>query len=444
MDDFNKVLNSFRCVVPDGLMVFIHEAFLTKPTAKPDRGSDVLPQGKKVFDADARPTYPDGHPTLAWKFGPNNAVVPDHEGRPLAHYDEDECADSDARALADGIRAYLTNMPHGLGYQRLELGSPPMAGAEDAWPPAMTLAPGQEWDTAPPRGRPRREELENCPGNFPLGLIFTDEAIPLRPQFETMLRSLYADLNVAIRLARPIDWETDDPCSPTGTLTATAAVDKEAESLLVRTPYQPIYEGAVRATWAGVRFQPPSTIVAGSRTTRRGGAIRHPVGARAGAGRCADRRAATAPQQARPRRNAGQAVGRGGRGQGHQRGGRHRGRDGRGHRDRGGDRGGGQAQPAQPAVDPNDPFGLDAFLARQQGLPPTLRELFDMVWKAQYAEMPDSLSASARAEQATALVLIKLQNQMDAQSASSSARAAAPPSGGQPPTADATSASSPF
>eukprot|EP00741_Cyanophora_paradoxa_P014097 tig00020734_g13608.t1 len=81
MDDFNKVLNSFRCVVPDGLMVFIHEAFLTKPTAKPDRGSDVLPQGKKVFDADARPTYPDGHPTLAWKFGPNNAVVPDHEGR---------------------------------------------------------------------------------------------------------------------------------------------------------------------------------------------------------------------------------------------------------------------------------------------------------------------------------------------------------------------------
>eukprot|EP00741_Cyanophora_paradoxa_P014101 tig00000180_g13612.t1 len=57
MDDFNKVLNSFRCVVPDGLM------------------------GKKVFDADARPTYPDGHPTLAWKFGPNNAVVPDHEGR---------------------------------------------------------------------------------------------------------------------------------------------------------------------------------------------------------------------------------------------------------------------------------------------------------------------------------------------------------------------------
>eukprot|EP00741_Cyanophora_paradoxa_P013467 tig00020689_g13005.t1 len=146
-----------------------------------------------------------------------------------------------------------------------------------------------------------------------------------------MLRSLYADLNVAIRLARPIDWETDDPCSPTGTLTATAAVDKEAESLLVRTPYQPIYEGAAAAQTAA----PP-----------------------------------TAPQQARPRRNAGQAVGRGGRGQGHQRGGRHRGRDGRGHRDRGGDRGGGQAQPAQPAVDPNDPFGLDAFLARQQGYDP--------------------------------------------------------------------------
>eukprot|EP00741_Cyanophora_paradoxa_P015475 tig00020892_g14938.t1 len=64
MDDFNKVLNSFRCVVPDGLMVFIHEAFLTKPTAKPDRGSDVLPQGKKVFDADARPTYPDAASTI--------------------------------------------------------------------------------------------------------------------------------------------------------------------------------------------------------------------------------------------------------------------------------------------------------------------------------------------------------------------------------------------
>eukprot|EP00741_Cyanophora_paradoxa_P015050 tig00020830_g14521.t1 len=69
---------------------------------------------------------------------------------PLAHYDEDECADSDARALADGIRAYLTNMPHGLGYQRLELGSPPMAGAEDAWPAGDDLGAGARVDTAPP------------------------------------------------------------------------------------------------------------------------------------------------------------------------------------------------------------------------------------------------------------------------------------------------------
>eukprot|EP00741_Cyanophora_paradoxa_P013459 tig00020688_g12997.t1 len=414
MDDFNKVLNSFRCVVPDGLMVFIHEAFLTKPTAKPDRGSDVLPQGKKVFDADARPTYPDGHPTLAWKFGPNNAVVPDHEGRAaicgrillamlqgfqypripllaqrvdncaplnaampqnvaevfralLRTMTRDECADSDARALADGIRAYLTNMPHGLGGIQRHLEAARAA-----------------------------EELENCPGNFPLGLIFTDEAIPLRPQFETMLRSLYADLNVAIRLARPIDWETDDPVLPDWdvealrpalmwdavqnkgaapsarrSLTATAAVDKEAESLLVRTPYQPIYEGAVRATWAGVRFQPPSTIVGGLADDPAEAAPSATPSAPAPAQAAAQTAAPpTAPQQARPRRNAGQAVGRGGRGQGHQRGGRHRGRDGRGHRDRGGDRGGGQAQPAQPAVDPNDPFGLDAFLARQQGYDP--------------------------------------------------------------------------
>eukprot|EP00741_Cyanophora_paradoxa_P019745 tig00021146_g19056.t1 len=173
MDDFNKVLNSFRCVVPDGLMVFIHEAFLTKPTAKPDRGSDVLPQGKKVFDADARPTY---RTNVAEVF---RAL--------LRTMTRDECADSDARALADGIRAYLTNMPHGLGGIQRHLEAARAA-----------------------------EELENCPGNFPLGLIFTDEAIPLRPQFETMLRSLYADLNVAIRLARPIDWETDDPCSRLG------------------------------------------------------------------------------------------------------------------------------------------------------------------------------------------------------------------------------------
>eukprot|EP00741_Cyanophora_paradoxa_P010306 tig00020519_g9975.t1 len=136
MDDFNKVLNSFRCVVPDGLMVFIHEAFLTKPTAKPDRGSDVLPQGKKVFDADARPTY---RTNVAEVF---RAL--------LRTMTRDECADSDARALADGIRAYLTNMPHGLGYQRLELGSPRWPAPRTRGPPAMTLAPGQEWDTAPP------------------------------------------------------------------------------------------------------------------------------------------------------------------------------------------------------------------------------------------------------------------------------------------------------
>eukprot|EP00741_Cyanophora_paradoxa_P023213 tig00021572_g22421.t1 len=180
-----------------------------------------------------------------------------------------------------------------------------------------------------------------------------------------MLRSLYADLNVAIRLARPIDWETDDP------LTATAAVDKEAESLLVRTPYQPIYEGATAA--------PP-----------------------------------TAPQQARPRRNAGQAVGRGGRGQGHQRG------------------AGTAVATAEATVTVAATARRCVQAARERRpparLPPTLRELFDMVWKAQYAEMPDSLSASARAEQATALVLIKLQNQMDAHRRR----------------ADATSASSPF
>eukprot|EP00741_Cyanophora_paradoxa_P004191 tig00000788_g4071.t1 len=367
MDDFNKVLNSFRCVVPDGLMVFIHEAFLTKPTAKPDRGSDVLPQGKKVFDADARPTYPDGHPTLAWKFAPNNAVVPDHEGR---------------AAICGRILLAML---------------PPMAGAEDAWPAGDDLGAGGKSGIQRHLEAARAaEELENCPGNFPLGLIFTDEAIPLRPQFETMLRSLYADLNVAIRLARPIDWETDDPVLPDWdvealrpalmwdavqnkgaapsarrSLTATAAVDKEAESLLVRTPYQPIYEGAVRATWAGVRFQPPSTIVGGLADDPAEAAPSATPSAPAPAQAAAQTAAPpTAPQQARPRRNAGQAVGRGGRGQGHQRGGRHRGRDGRGHRDRGGDRGGGQAQPAQPAVDPNDPFGLDAFLARQQGMTP--------------------------------------------------------------------------
>eukprot|EP00741_Cyanophora_paradoxa_P018871 tig00021099_g18217.t1 len=338
MDDFNKVLNSFRCVVPDGLMVFIHEAFLTKPTAKPDRGSDVLPQGKKVFDADARPTYPDGHPTLAWKFGPNNAVVPDHEGRAaicgrillamlqgfqypripllaqrvdncaplnaampqnvaevfralLRTMTRDECADSDARALADGIRAYLTNMPHGLGYQRLELGSPPMAGAEDAWPAGDDLGAGGKSGIQRHLEAARAaEELENCPGNFPLGLIFTDEAIPLRPQFETMLRSLYADLNVAIRLARPIDWETDDPVLP----------DWDVEALrpaLMWTRSGP-------RDVAGVRFQPPSTIVGG----------------------LADDPAEAAPSATRATRTT--------------------------------------------AVDPNDPFGLDAFLARQQGYDP--------------------------------------------------------------------------
>eukprot|EP00741_Cyanophora_paradoxa_P025034 tig00000331_g24165.t1 len=127
MDDFNKVLNSFRCVVPDGLM------------------------GKKVFDADARPTYPDAGGQLCAL----NAAMPQNVAEVfralLRTMTRDECADSDARALADGIRAYLTNMR---------------------------------------------------------------TAIPLRPQFETMLRSLYADLNVAIRLARPIDWETDDPVLP--------------------------------------------------------------------------------------------------------------------------------------------------------------------------------------------------------------------------------------
>eukprot|EP00741_Cyanophora_paradoxa_P006979 tig00001066_g6752.t1 len=181
-----------------------------------------------------------------------------------------------------------------------------------------------------------------------------------------MLRSLYADLNVAIRLARPIDWETDDPelpdwdvealrpammwdavqnkgAAPSArrSLTATAVADKEAESLLVRTPYQPIYEGAVRATWAGVRFQPPSTIV--------GGLSDDPAEAAPSATTSAPAPAQAAAQTAAPRRrrsrrsprNAGQAVGRGGRG----------------------------AARTNPA-DPDDPFGLDTFLARQQGYDP--------------------------------------------------------------------------
>eukprot|EP00741_Cyanophora_paradoxa_P020575 tig00000227_g19861.t1 len=208
---------------------------------------------------------------------------------PLAHYDEDECADSDARALADGIRAYLTNMPHGLGGIQRHLEAARAA-----------------------------EELENCPGNFPLGLIFTDEAIPLRRQFETMLRSLYADLNVAIRLARPIDWRRTTPCSPTGTLTATAAVDKEAESLLVRTPYQPIYEGAVRATWAACGSSRPQPSSAARDDPAE---ARHPPppSAPAPAQAAAQTAAADGAAAGAPRRNAGQAVGRGGRGQGHQR-----------------------------------------------------------------------------------------------------------------------------
>eukprot|EP00741_Cyanophora_paradoxa_P015051 tig00020830_g14522.t1 len=164
-----------------------------------------------------------------------------------------------------------------------------------------------------------------------------------------MLRSLYADLNVAIRLARPIDWETDDPVLPDWTLTATAAVDKEAESLLVRTPYQPIYEGAAAAQTAA----PP-----------------------------------TAPQQARPRRNAGQAVGRAAAG-----------------RVTSGAAGTAVATAeatvtvaATAAVarrNPHNPLSTRTTHAaykrhendaRLRGCPPTLRELFDMVWKAQYAE----------------------------------------------------------
>eukprot|EP00741_Cyanophora_paradoxa_P014102 tig00000180_g13613.t1 len=188
-----------------------------------------------------------------------------------------------------------------------------------------------------------------------------------------MLRSLYADLNVAIRLARPIDWETDDPVLPTGTLTATAAVDKEAESLL-----------------------PPSTIVGG----------------------LADDPAEAAPSATPRRAPAQRGPGRwpSGRGQGHQR------------------AAGTAVATAEATVtvaataavarrNPHNPLSTRTTHAaykrhendaRLRGCPPTLRELFDMVWKAQYAEMPDSLSASARAEQATALVLIKLQNQMDA------------------------------
>eukprot|EP00741_Cyanophora_paradoxa_P019744 tig00021146_g19055.t1 len=230
-------------------------------------------------------------------------------------------------------------------------------------------------------------------------------------------------------------------------LTATAAVDKEAESLLVRTPYQPIYEGAVRATWAGVRFQPPSTIVGGLADDPAEAAPSATPSAPAPAQAAAQTAAPpTAPQQARPgatraRPLAEAAAGRVTSGAA-----------------------GTAVATAEATVtvaataavarrNPHNPLSTRTTHAaykrhendaRLRGCPPTLRELFDMVWKAQYAEMPDSLSASARAEQATALVLIKLQNQMDAQSASSSARAAAPPSGGQPPTGGRNERQQPF